>query len=193
MAETRFLEQEEVRKILEQPNLKSQTGLRNRVIMQIMAETGIRPGEALSLRPRDVVVSEKRVVVRKGKGKKTRSVYWHSDDLTILLDKWKKIRPKSNYLFPVVRSDNGKGQRINSRDWRKQFDKYVDQALGKKTRTDSKITPHVLRHSFATNFLKNPKHNIRQLQQILGHASLATTERYLHVADPEIARVMRGY
>ena len=192
MAETRFLEQEEVRRILEQPNLRSMTGLRNRVILQIMAETGVRPGEVLDLRPRDVIINEKKLIVRKGKGSKTRTVYWHSDDLTLLLEKWKKIRPKSSYLFPIVRSEN-KGQRINSRDWRKQFDRYVDKALGEETKKESKITSHVLRHSFATHFLRDPEHNIRQLQQILGHASLATTERYLHVADPEIAKVMRGY
>jgi site-specific recombinase XerD len=187
MGQLRFLEPEEVKKLLEVPNLRSVTGLRNRCILQLQAETGMRISEVLDLRPRDVVLGEKKVTIQRGKGQKTRVVYWHSDELSMLLERWKKKRPKSSYLFPTVRSATGKGKRINPRQFRLQFDRYVEKA-----QLPQWTTTHVLRHSFATNFLRTGG-NIRTLQTILGHSSLATTERYLHVTDQDVAVAMRGY
>ena len=183
----RFLEPAEVEKLLAVPNLRSETGLRNRVICQLQWETGMRIAEVLDLRVRDVVVGEKKVTIQKGKGGKTRVVYWRSDELSLLLERWKKRRPKSEFLFPTIRSAEGKGRRIEPRQYRLQFDRYVATAgLPEWT------TTHVLRHSFATHFL-NCGGNIRTLQIVLGHSSLATTERYLHVTDADVAVAMRGY
>lgn len=187
MPQLRFLEPAEVEKLLAVPNLRSETGLRNRCIMQTQWETGMRIAEVLDLRVRDVVIGEKKLTIQKGKGSKTRVVYWRSDELSMLLERWKKRRPKSEFLFSTVRSENGKGGRIGPRSFRLQFDRYV-RASGLPDWT----TTHVLRHSFATNFL-NSGENIRTLQIILGHSSLATTERYLHVADADVAIAMRGY
>lgn len=188
MPQLRFLEPGEVEKLLEVPNLRADTGLRNRVIMQLQWETGMRVGEALALRPRDVIIGEKKVTIQLGKGGKTRVVYWRSDEISMLLERWKRKRPKGEYLFPTVRSENGKGKKVEARSFRTQFARYARQAgLPEWT------TPHVLRHAFATNYLKDPEHNIRQLQIILGHAGLSTTERYLHITDQDIAKAMRGY
>jgi integrase len=103
MAQLRFLEQDEIERLLAVPNLHSDTGLRNRILMQLQAETGMRIGEAISIRPRDVVVSQKKVTIQRGKGGKTRVVYWRSDELSMLIERWKKRRPKSDYLFPTKR------------------------------------------------------------------------------------------
>ena len=187
MPQLRFLEPAEVEKLLSVPNLRAETGMRNRVIMQMQWETGMRIGETLDLRPRDVIVGEKKVTIQRGKGGKTRVVFWNSEELSMLLEKWKKRRPKSDYLFPTVRSANGKGKRIEPRQYRLQFDRYVEKAgLPKWT------TSHVIRHSYATDFL-NCGGNIRTLQIILGHSSLAITGRYLHVTDQDVAKAMRGY
>jgi integrase/recombinase XerD len=183
----RFLEPAEVERLLAVPNLRATTGLRNRIICQLQAETGARISEVLDLRPRDVVIAEKKVTVQRGKGGKTRVVYWHSDELSLLVERWKKKRPQSDFLFPTIRSKDGKGKRIDPRQYRVQFDRYVTTAgLPEWT------TTHVLRHSFATQFLRDGG-NVRMLQIILGHASLATTERYLHVTDQDVAKAMRGY
>jgi len=154
--------------------------------MQLQAETGTRISEVLGLHLRDITLSEKKMVVQKGKGDKTRVVYWRSDEMTMLLEKWLTRRPSSSFLFSTIRS-NDKGSQMDPRSFRVQFDKYVRQA-GLPTWT----TTHVLRHSYATNFLGDGG-NIRTLQIILGHASLATTEKYLHVTDKDVAMAMRGF
>ena len=187
MAQLRFLEPTEVDQLLAVPNLRSMTGLRNRIICQLQWETGMRVGEVLDLRLRDVVIGEKKVTVQKGKGAKTRVVYYRSDELSMLLERWKKLRPKSDYLFPTVRSASGKGKRIEPRQYRLQFDRYVEAAG-----LPDFVTSHVIRHSFSTDFLRRGG-NVRTLQIILGHSSLATTERYLHVTDSDVAVAMRGY
>ena len=187
MGQLRFLEPSEVERLLAVPNLRADTGLRNRCIIQCQAETGARISEILDLRPRDVVLSEKKITIQKGKGCKTRVVYYHSDELSMLLERWKKRRPRSDYLFPTIRSKDGKGKRIESRQYRLQFNRYVE-AAGLPLWT----TTHVLRNSYSTTFLNNGG-NIRTLQVILGHASLATTEKYLRVTDKDVAVAMRGY
>jgi len=188
VAQLRFLERSEVERLLEVPNLRSLTGLRNRCIMQLQWETGARISEILDLQIRDVILKDKKVTVQKGKGNKTRVIYWRSEELSLLLERWKKRRPRSKYLFSTVRSAAGKGTRIEPRSFRFQFDRYV-VAAGLPDWT----TSHVLRHSFSTDFLANRSGNLRTLQVILGHRSLSTTQRYLHVTDSDVAQAMRGY
>ena len=187
MGQLRFLEPGEVEKLLAVPNLRASTGLRNRVIMQTQWESGMRIAEVLDLRVRDVMIAEKKITIQRGKGGMTRVVYWRSDELSMLLERWKKRRPASVFLFCTVRSVDGKGSRVEPRSYRLQFDRYVAMA-GLPDWT----TTHVLRHSFATDFLRCGG-NVRTLQIILGHASLATTERYLHITDSDVAKAMRGY
>lgn len=187
MAQLRFLEPGEVESLLAIPNLRADTGLRNRCVMQLQWECGMRIAEVLDLRVRDIILGEKKVTIQRGKGGKTRVVYWRSDELACLLERWKKRRPQSDYLFPTVRSQDGKGKRLEPRSYRSQFDRYV-KAAG----LPDWVTSHVLRHSYSTDFLRRGG-NIRVLQIILAHASLATTERYLHVTDSDVAVAMRGY
>jgi len=155
--------------------------------MQLMAETGARVGEVLALRPSDVLLSEQKVTIQRGKGGRTRVLYWHSEELGMLLRRWKERRPKSSFLFPTVRSESGKGKAIEPRSFRLQFARYVEAAG-----LPGWVTPHVMRHAFSTNFL-NLGGNIRTLQIILGHSSLATTEKYLHITDRDVAVAMRGF
>lgn len=188
MTQLRFLEADEIERLLQVPNLRSDTGLRNRCIMQLQWETGARISEVLDLQIRDINLKLKKMVIRRGKGGKTRVVYWRSEDLSLLLERWKKRRPSSEYLFSTVRSAKGKGSRIEPRSFRTQFDRYVELAG-----LPNSTTSHCLRHSFSTHFLNNRSGSIRTLQIILGHSSLATTEKYLHVTDADVAKAMRGY
>lgn len=181
----RFLEANEVQRLLEAPSLKSLTGLRNRCIMGLIYEAGLRSDEALSLKPRDVVLEEKRVEVLRGKGHKSRTVYFRSDELGLLLERWKQARPKGEYLFPTVKSSTGKGDKIDARGFRITFKRYVERAG-----LDSEVvTPHVLRHTCATEMMRRGT-NLRVIQEALGHKNVSTTQIYTHVVNEDIRRAM---
>ena len=187
MAQLKFLEPDEVGRLLAVPNLRSLTGLRNRCILQLQAETGARISEVLNLHVRDLVLAEKQMTIRLGKGRETRVVFWRTDELTMLIERWKEARPESEYLFSTVRSANGKGNRIEPRTYRYQFDRYVEKAG-----LPAWVTSHTLRHSYATTFLRSGG-NVRVLQAVLGHKSLSVTEKYLALTDEDVRVAMRGY
>ena len=184
-AKVRFLEPQEVQRLMEAPSLKSATGLRNRCVLGLMYEAGLRIGEALSLKPRDVVIEERRIEVLRGKGHKSRTVYFRTEELGILLKKWKETRPASDYLFCTVRSSEGKGEAIDPRGFRLTFKRYVEKA-GLDPRT---VTPHVLRHTCATEMLRRGV-NLRVIQESLGHAWVSTTQVYTHVVNDDVRRAM---
>lgn len=153
--------------------------------MGLMYEAGLRIGEALALKPRDVVIEEKRVEVLRGKGSKPRTVYFRTDELGILIERWKEMRPESAYLFATVRSAIGKGDYLDPRGFRITFKSYV-----KKAGLDpDRVTPHVLRHTCATEMLRRGV-NIRIIQEALGHAWVATTQIYTHVVNEDVRRAM---
>ena len=181
----RFLEPWEVQRLMEVPSLRSETGLRNRCIMGLMYEAGLRAGEALALKPRDVVIEEKRVEILRGKGSKPRTVYFRSDELGILIERWKERRPKSEYLFATVRSSDGKGKRLDPRSFRSTFKNYVV----KSGLDPDRVTLHVLRHTCATEMLRRGV-NLRVIQDALGHSWLSTTQIYTHVVNDDVRRAM---
>ncbi len=182
----RFLEPWEVQCLLEVPSLKSQTGLRNRCVLQLMYEAGLRTGEVLALKPRAVVLEQKRIEVLRGKGNKPRTVYFRSDDLAILIERWKKLRPNSEYLFCTVRSNDSKGEQLSPTCLRITFKRYLNKAG-----LDQSITPHVLRHTCATEMLRRGA-NLRVIQEALGHSWLSTTQIYTHVVNDDVRLAMRG-
>lgn len=184
MQKLKFLEPGEVQRLMEAPNLRSQTGLRNRCILGLLYESGLRIGEALALKPRDVVIAEKRVQVLRGKGSKARTVYFRSDELALLLERWKQVRPTSDFLFCTIRNKN-KGAQLSPRSFRFTFNKYVAE-VGLPPWT----TPHVLRHTMATEMMRRGV-SLRVVQESLGHANISTTQIYTHVTDVDIRTAMR--
>ena len=180
----KFLEAGEVQALLEQPSLRSLTGLRNRCIMGLMYESGLRISEALSLKPRDVVLEEKRVEVLRGKGHKPRTVYFRSDELSLLLGLWKDKKPSSEVLFPTVKGVN-RGTQLTPWAFRGVFRRYVRGA----GMDPLAVTPHVLRHTCATEMLRRGV-NLRVIQEALGHAWVSTTQLYTHVVDDDVRRAM---
>lgn len=186
MAGVKFLEPEEVQALLDQPNTRSILGLRNRCIMGLMYECGLRVSETLSLKPRDINVLEKRVEVLRGKGAKPRTVYFRSVALGELIERWKRTRPGGEYLFSVIRGE-GRGNQVSVRNIENAV-KYYAKKAGIKVN----VTPHMLRHSWATHELRRGT-NIRVIQAALGHANLSTTQIYTHLCDADVRVAMRGY
>ena len=121
------------------------------------------------------------MIVREGKGSKDRIV-WFSDDLGGLIERWLQRRPASEWLLCTRH-----GTQVNTRYLRELVKR---KAIAAGLSEADRVTPHVLRHTFATELLRETK-NIRLTQKALGHASLATTMIYTHVADEELESALR--
>ena len=152
----------------ETPN-KKRSKIRDKVILALLYSTGLRISELTGLIRRDIDFEERTIRVR-GKGEKDRIVLFDEKTKDLLMEYLDLRDSDSEYLF-TNRQDN----KLSSRYVQIMIKKYADKAGIRK-----KVTPHILRHSFATHLLKNGV-DIRVIQQLLGHSSLATTQIYTSV------------
>ena len=152
----------------ETPN-KKRSKIRDKVILALLYSTGLRISELTGLISRDIDFDERTIRVR-GKGEKDRIVLFDEKTKDLLMEYLDLRDSDSEYLF-TNRQDN----KLSSRYVQIMIKKYADKAGIRK-----KVTPHILRHSFATHLLKNGV-DIRVIQQLLGHSSLATTQIYTSV------------
>lgn len=170
----------EQKSLLASPNIKAPTGLRNYALMVLFLNLGLRVSEALNLKIADIDWHTGKVDVIAGKGNRDR-VLWVSGHDLALLKKWCEIRPNdSDYLFCTL-----PGGRLSDRYVRDFVKRYAKKA-GIKKRTH----PHCLRHSFATDLLRESK-NIRLVQKALGHMSLSTTMLYTHIVDEQLETALK--
>lgn len=156
--------------------------LRNLVMVRLMLNAGLRASEVVNLKRRDLELTEGKLMVRQGKGGKDRTL-WIGDDDLALLRQWLEARPpglRNDYVFVT-----GKGRKVPDR-----FLRYLVKRKAAEAGIDKDIHPHTLRHSFATDLLRATG-NIRLVQKALGHASIATTEIYLHIHDEELMQAMK--
>jgi site-specific recombinase XerD len=144
-------------------------------------EAGLRAGELVALKPERLDMLTCRLVVREGKGAKDR-VLWISDDLRDLIGLWLARRPVSPWLFPT-----SKGAQLDTRYLRTMVKQYAVKA---RIPEAERVSPHVLRHTFATDLLRSTK-NIRLVQKALGHSDVSTTMIYTHVFDEELEEALR--
>ena len=140
---------------------------------------GLRIGEACRLRPEDIDSERMLIHVRLGKGKKDRFVMLSEQLLKVLRAYWKEVQPQGGWMFPGRK----KGQPLSQTAVGKALNVAAKRAGIKKH-----ITPHLLRHSFATHLLEAGT-DIRVIQVLLGHSSIRTTARYTHVSARHVASV----
>ena len=170
------LQPAEVALLVEQPDTSSTLGLRDRAWMELLYASGLRISELVGIDFDDVELKARLVKVR-GKGSKERIVPFGSKAETALRA-WLTVRgelardPEEPAIFV-----NYRGQRITTRSIRRLFDGYLHQASLR-----AGISPHTMRHSFATHLL-NAGADLRGIQELLGHASLSTTQKYTHLND----------
>jgi site-specific recombinase XerD len=145
--------------------------LRERAAMEISYASGLRLGEVLNLKLTDIDSGRMILRVNQGKGKKDRNVMLSPALLETLRSYWRASQPRV-WLFP---SPTGKG-RLNETVIQRAFTQAKMQA-----RIEKPVSFHSLRHSFATQLLESGV-NVRTIQALLGHRSLGTTQRYIHVA-----------
>lgn len=170
---------EEVEALLEAPNMKSLSGIRDRAMFELMYACGLRVSELLSLEKSNLNL-KRGVVTIFGKGSKERKVPVGDFAMEYVVKYLNKVRgkfhgEKSKYLFL-----NRSGQPLSRFYFFRQVKKYAMQ-VG----IDKVISPHTLRHSFATHLLEGGA-KLRTVQEMLGHSNIATTQIYTHVSSKRI-------
>jgi len=159
--------------------------LRNLAIMRVMLNLGLRASEARALKIQDIDWPSGRLKVR-GKGGKDRVIWLAEADL-VLLKNWLDHKPSSTRISSstlLFTSLDGT-KPLCGRWLRKLVTRLATQA-----RIDKRIHPHTLRHTFATNLLRQEK-NLFMVMKALGHANLSTTQIYLHLEDEELEAAMK--
>ncbi|OHB78636.1 MAG: tyrosine recombinase XerC [Planctomycetes bacterium RBG_16_55_9] len=181
----RFLEYEEVKKLLGTPPVNTWLGARDRAILETLYSTGIRVSELVALNLDDIDFLGEVVHVR-GKGKKERITPIGSSALQVIQHymEYRNKRAQNNINFDSrVLFVNKHGRRLSTRSVRRKMDKYLKMAG-----LDPAISPHTLRHSFATHMLNNGA-DLRSVQELLGHQSLSTTQVYTHLTTARLKDV----
>jgi integrase/recombinase XerD len=181
----RVMSDDEAERLLGQVNPRSVTGLRNMVGLTLMLRMGLRVSEVCNLSPGDVDLDKRSLHVHRGKGANDRVLFFDPQTLA-LASLWLERRPKgSRYLLPVIRSGRrGLGQAKPGRRMSPRYLRDLVARLAEQAGIQKQISPHTLRHTFATNELRRGV-PIHQLQADLGHSDLSTTAVYLHVVDRE--------
>jgi len=188
-----LISREDLEKIMQGPDTTTIKGLRDKAILELLFSTGLRVSELCSL-PRDINLKVDEFSVR-GKGEKVRVVFI-SDEAKDALKKYLEKRDDmSDALFvqvasPIKNSDkevNEISGALTSRSVERIIRFYAIKAGISK-----KVTPHVLRHIFATDLLSNGA-DLRSVQTMLGHANIATTQIYTHITDKHLRDIHKNF
>lgn len=183
----KVLSREEIERFLAQFNTKCPTGLRNRVIMQVLYRCGLRVSEMCDLSPEDVDIEHRFIYVQQGKNSRDR--YISIGDVTAdWLKQWSDIRPKSDYFFSTLKGESLYPVYIRQVCARKSEQAGVYVNDNHKMRP---IWPHLLRACFATELLEEGT-SIRVVQELLGHKNVSTTQIYTKVRGGATAQVIQG-
>ena len=165
---------DEVRRLLE-----SVANLKHLALLMLAYSGGLRVGELVRLKADDIDSCRMLIHIRSGKGRKDRYTVLSAHALVVLRDYVRRFRP-SGWLFP--------GQRPGSHLSARSVQHIVSDAT-RRAGIRKHVTPHTLRHSFATHLLENGT-DLRYIQELLGHKSSKTTERYTHVSRKDRARIV---
>ncbi len=176
-----FLDQAKILELITAPVKDDITGLRDRAILEVLYSTGIRVSELAGLDNADVDLVSGVIKVR-GKGKKERIALLGEEAQRAVRDYLRK-RQAAGKGGQKMLFLNKRGGRLSDRGVRRLVDKYVRQCSMEK-----KISPHSIRHSFATHMLNNGA-DLRSVQELLGHKNLSTTQIYTHLDTRRLREV----
>lgn len=175
-----------MRRLLRAPNVRTRKGLRDRAILELLYSTGLRATELANLNTADVVLDEGELTVRRGKGAKDRLVPVGQAACLWVGRYLKESRPSlAKHPGAIALFLNRQGRRLT----RRSLSKIVRQRA-KAAGLTTKVTPHTLRHTFATHMLRG-RASIRHIQEILGHVRLSTTQIYTQVDITDLKREHR--
>ena len=172
--------------LLAQPNPRYLTGQRNRTMLRLMLDTGLRLAEVTSLRWKDIDLLSGKVMVRQGKGSKDRTLWTGEENITALAA-WRERQARECDGKPEIVFSTAEGKRLDPSYVRKMVKRYA-----RKAGIEKRISPHTLRHTFATDLYRETT-NLRITQKALGHANIATTQIYTHIVDEELEGALKSF
>lgn len=180
-----FLHVDEIDRILAEIPLDTEDGLRDRAIFELLFSTGLRISELTGLNRGDVNLTRREFMVR-GKGQKDRPVFISQSAADAVQDYLDERKDK----LPALFLNNSRNQPMvgTSGDYRRLTPRSIERIINKYVRAagiTKHVTPHTLRHSFATDLLMNGA-DLRSVQSLLGHSNISTTQIYTHVTDPHL-------
>ncbi len=186
-----ILEPEEAESLMRIPNKRYLSGKRNLAVLSLMLNLGLRVSEVSNLRSGNVNLTENKLRVVGGKGGVDRDLiipFYTAE----LLKEWKKIKPKSKWFFTTIKDVKDRG-RFNTKRGNQFKIKNIQVMVKKYSKragiNNKQVSPHTLRHTFATNFIKQGG-NVMHLKEILGHASISTSQIYITLALKDVKEAM---
>lgn len=178
----------EVERLIETPDTKEVLGIRDRAILEVMYATGLRVSELIGLQLKDLHLSMG-LLQTTGKGDKERivplgdlAIQWIETYLEEARPFLTRKHPEESHLFV-----NNHGKQLSRQGIWKNL-----KALVRKAGITKNVTPHTLRHSFATHLLENGA-NLRTVQELLGHADISTTQIYTHITKKRMTEVYKQH
>ena len=177
----RVLSEDEVVRLLNQPDITTAEGFRDRTMLEVLYATGMRVSELINLTLERVDLNMKYIIAF-GKGSKERIVPLGSVAAEFLQQYLEKVRPKLTHAdrnTNIVFLAFGGHELTRQRFWQ------IIRAYGRKANINKVLTPHILRHSFATHLLDNGA-DLRSVQELLGHSDISTTQIYTHLTNKRL-------
>ncbi len=188
-----FLNRDQVERLLSQPQIGNEMGLRDKAILEVLFSTGLRVSELTHLNREQINFSTREFGVV-GKGRRVRVVFlseraslWLKRYLVTRQDRWRPLFIRYTGKKSEITTKEGEEMRFTSRGVQRVVEKYR-----RKAGIGIKITPHGLRHSFATDLLQAGA-GLREVQEMLGHKNVSTTQIYTHVTNPQLRAVHEKY
>lgn len=172
-----YLNYQDLEKLLNFPDRNNKYGLRDALILEMLYSSGVRVSELANMKLKDIDFKDKKILVL-GKGNKERYVYYGSKCDSLLKKYLDMDHMDSSYLFIGKRKD-----RLNEREIR-----LIVTESAKKAGINIHVTPHTLRHTYATHML-NEGADLKSVGDLLGHESLSTTQIYTHISNERLRQI----
>jgi site-specific recombinase XerD len=185
------LEQDEVQRLLDTPDTTSVMGIRDKAILELLFCSGLRVSELTNLNIEHINLTRGEFTVR-GKGQKDRPIFL-SPEATEWIAVY--LKKRTDTLPALFLSDTGKHTASTTGNYRRLTPRSIQRIVKKYALLagiTKQVSPHSLRHSFATDLLMNGA-DIRSVQAMLGHSNISTTQIYTHVTDTHLREIHRNY
>jgi site-specific recombinase XerD len=186
-----FLNPEELERIFDTPDISTEQGLRDRAILELLFSSGLRVSELVGLNREDINLKRKEFMVR-GKGQKDRPIFI-SDEAAVWISNY--LEKRNDNSTPLFIRYSGRKQVTTSGNHLRLTARSVQRLVARYALLagiTKHVSPHTLRHSFATDLLMNGA-DLRSVQAMLGHSNISTTQIYTHVTDPHLKAIHQKF